>query len=119
MHVDDYLQVRVQHSDDDTTALVASASLGSYHVRLFGRGEVGVIPILAPQESTDWGTTINALGFTISSHTMITSVPHEKIEAIKRSLFEQWSQSGRRATARDVLSIGRQVVESHVRSSGW
>ena len=41
VYVDDYLQVRVQHSYDDTTALIvpaliAQSSLGSDHVRLFG-----------------------------------------------------------------------------------
>ena len=55
VYVDDFLQVRVQHSDDDTTAYIASASPGSDHVRLFGPGEVGVTPILAPNKSTDWG----------------------------------------------------------------
>ena len=77
--LDDYLQVRVQHSDDDTTALIASASLGSDHVRLFGQVEVGLTPILAPKKSMDWDTTIDALGFTISSHTMRISVPRGKI----------------------------------------
>ena len=71
MYVDDYLQVRVQHSDNNTTALVASASLGSDHVGLWCPEEVEVSPILAPKKSTDWDTTIDALGFTISSHTMI------------------------------------------------
>ena len=69
MHVEDCLNVRVQHSDDDTTVLIAPAFLGSDHVRLFGPGGVRVTPILAPEESTDWDTTIDALGFTISSHT--------------------------------------------------
>ena len=105
MYVDDYLQVRVQHSDDDTTAIIASASLGSNHVRLFGPGEVGVTPILAPRKLTDWDTTIDALGFTISSHTMRITVPRQKVEAIKRLLFEQCPHSRREATARDVLSM--------------
>ena len=105
MYVDDYPQVRVQHSDDDTTALIASASLGSDHVRLFGPGEVGVTPNVAPQKSTDWDTKIDALGFTNSSHTMRISVPRENIEAIKRLLLEQWPQNRREATARDVLSL--------------
>ena len=78
VYVDDYLQVRVQHSDDDTTAFIAAASLGSDHVRLVGPGEVGVTSILAPKKSTDWDTTIDALGFTISSHTTRVSVPREK-----------------------------------------
>ena len=79
VYVDDYLQVRVQHSDDDTTALIASASLGSDHVRLFVRGEVGVTPILDLKKSTDWDTTIDALGFIISSHTMPILVSRETI----------------------------------------
>ena len=37
VYVDDYLLIKVQHSDDDTTALIASASLASDHVRLFGQ----------------------------------------------------------------------------------
>ena len=49
VYVDDYLLIREQHSDDDR-ALIASASLASDHVRLFGPGEDGVTPILAPEE---------------------------------------------------------------------
>ena len=36
--------IRVKHSDDDKTALSASASLASDHVRLFGLGEERVTP---------------------------------------------------------------------------
>ena len=39
------------------------------------------------------------------AHVMRISVPREKIEAMKRLLFEQWPQSSREATARDVLSM--------------
>ena len=105
VYVDDYLQVRVQHSDDDTTAIIASASLGSEHVTLFGPRQVGMTPFLVPKKSTDWDTTIDAPSFTISPHTMGISVPREKIEAIKRLLLEQSPQSRRKATARDVLSM--------------
>ena len=42
VYIDDYPEARVQHFDDDMTALISSASLGSDHVRLFGPGEVGV-----------------------------------------------------------------------------
>ena len=78
-------------------------------MRLFGPGEVGVTPILAPKKSTDWDTTRDALGFTMSPHTMRISVPREKIEAIKKSLFEQWPQSRREATSRDVLSTAAKL----------
>ena len=105
VYVGDHLQVRAQHSDDGSTALIAPASRTSDHVCLFGPGEVGVTPILAPKKSTNWDTMIDALGFTISAHTMRISVPRESIEAIKRFLFEQWPQSRREATARDVLSM--------------
>ena len=88
-------------NDDDTTALIAPASLGSNHVRLFGPSEVRERPF------TNWYTTICAQGFTISSHTTKISVPLETIEAIQRLLFEQWPQSRREATARDVLSMTR------------
>ena len=45
VYVDDYLLMRVQHSVHGTTALTASTSLASDHVRLFGPGETGVTPI--------------------------------------------------------------------------
>ena len=62
MYVDDYLLIRVQHSDDDKTALIVSASLASDHVRLFGSGEEGVPPSLAPKKNTNWDSKIDALG---------------------------------------------------------
>ena len=74
MYVDEYLLVRVQHADDGRTALTASASLASDHVRLFGRGEEGATPVLAPKKSTDWDTTTDTLGFTVNSHTLIISI---------------------------------------------
>ena len=58
VYVDDYLLMRVQRSDHDTTALTASGSLASDDVRLFGLGETGATTILAPEKSTDWNTTI-------------------------------------------------------------
>ena len=108
-YVDGYLQVRIQHSDDDATASIASASLGSNHVRLFGPGEMGVMSILAPKKSTNWDTTIDAQSFTISSHIMRISVPRESIQAIKILLFEEWPQRRREATARDVLSMAGEL----------
>ena len=45
---------------------------------------------------------IDVLGFTVSSHTMRISVPRENLQIL---LFEQWLQSRREATARDVLSM--------------
>ena len=105
VYVDDYLLIKVQHSDDDTTALIASASLTSDHVRLFGQGGAGVTPILAPKKSTNWATTIDTLAFTINSHTMRISFPREKVHAIKRLLREQWPVDRRQATVREVLSM--------------
>ena len=62
-------------------------------MRLFGQREVGVTPILPPRKNTDWDTTIDALGFTISSDTM------------RISKKDKWPQSKREATARDALSM--------------
>lgn len=53
VYIDDYSLIKVQLSDDDTTALIAWASLVSEHVRLFGQGEEGVTPIVALKKSTD------------------------------------------------------------------
>ena len=51
--VDDFLLIKVQLTDDDKTAFVASASLASDHVRLSGPGEERVSPILAPKKCTN------------------------------------------------------------------
>ena len=53
VYVDDFVMARVQADPRDQSALVASASLASDHIRLFGPGEAGATPILAPKTSTD------------------------------------------------------------------
>ena len=76
-------------------------SLSRFGSRAFVRPEEGgVTPILAPKNSTDWDTTIDALG----SHTMRISIPPENIQVIQRLLFDQCPQSRKEATARDALS---------------
>ena len=72
---------------------------------MFGPGEEGVTPILAPKKSTDWDATIDALGFIIYSHTMRISFLREKADAIKRLLRDPWPASRRHAKARAVLSM--------------
>ena len=49
VYVDNYILMRVQHSEHDAAALIASAKLASDHVRLFGPGKSGITPILAPK----------------------------------------------------------------------
>ena len=82
-YVDDFIMARVQADPTDQPALVASASLASDHIRLFGPGEAGAIPILAPQKSTDWDTTVDLPGFTVNTHTLLISVTEGKIAAIR------------------------------------
>ena len=75
-------------------------------MRLFGPGEEGGSPIVAPKKkSTNWDSTIDALGFTITSHTIRISFPREKTNDIKTLLLDQRPVSRRRASARDVLSV--------------
>ena len=101
------LLVKVRHSDVDSSALIASASLASDHGRLLGPGEAGAKSILAPKKCADWDSTIDALGFTINSHTMRISSTYEKkkTEAIKNLLDDHWPRHRRGAKARCVLSI--------------
>ena len=103
VYIDDYLLIKVQHSDDDMTALTASASLTSDHVRLFGQGEEGVTPILAPEKSTDWDTAVDAFGFAIYSHTIRIPFPHDKVDMIKR--LHQWPMDRRQANLKGILSM--------------
>lgn len=60
----------VQLNLSDQTALIAPASLASDNLRLFGQGEEGETPILASKKSTDWNPIVDALGFTMETHTM-------------------------------------------------
>lgn len=90
IYVDDFLLARVQQDENNVSALIASASLASDNVRLFGPGEVGETPILAPKKSTDWDTSIDALGYTIDSHSMRISIFQAKLEAIKLLLEREW-----------------------------
>ena len=52
-------------------------------------GEGGVTPIFAPKKTTDWDTTIDALGFTLNSPIVRISFPREKDDAIKGLLSDQ------------------------------
>ena len=83
MNVDHFLLIKVQHTDHETTAYIALSSLASDHVRLFRPGKEAVTSILALNKSTDWDTTIYALGSTISSHTINISSPLVEGDAIK------------------------------------
>ena len=104
-YADNFIMARVQADPTDQSALVASASLASDHIRLFGPGEAGATPILAPQKSTDWDTTVDLLGFTVNTHTLRISVTEGKIAAIRRTLEQEWPLARKQASAQGVLSV--------------
>lgn len=99
--------LRAQYSDSKTSALIASASLASNYVRLFGPGkEAGDNPILAPKRSSDWDTTSKFLGFVVDS----SSVPEKKARAIETAFVDDWLRTRRRhhqpnRKSRGVLSL--------------
>ena len=105
VYVDDFIMARVQADPTDQSALVASASLASDHIRLFEPGEAGATSILAPQKSTDWYTTVDLPGFTVNTHTLRVSVTEEKIDAISRTLEQDWPFTRKQASAQEVLSV--------------
>ena len=105
VYVDDFLLASVQQADADRSPRVASASLASDCVRLFGPGEDGVTPMLGRIKSTNRDTTIDALGFTVNRHTLRISFPRQKTEAIKALLNDHWPVSRRRTKAWEVLSM--------------
>lgn len=61
VYVDDHTLLMAPHSDDNQSALIVSVSLASDYVRLFGPGEPGETPILAPKTSSNWDTTLEFL----------------------------------------------------------
>ena len=109
VHVDDFIMASVQRNASDQTALIALASLTSDNVRLFGPGEKGETPILAPKKSTDWNSTVDALGFTINTHNMQISVTKETVEAIRCILDLVWPSSRTHAGARAVFSMASKL----------
>ena len=70
VYIDDHGLIRAHQSEEEKPALVVSASLVSDYVRRFGPGEPGKTPILAPKKSSNWNTTLEFLGFVVSSHTL-------------------------------------------------
>ena len=55
VYVDDFIMARVRADPIDQSALVASASLASDHIHLFGPGEADATPILAPKKEYGLG----------------------------------------------------------------
>ena len=82
-----------------------SASLASDYVRLFGPGEPGATPILAPKKRSNWNTTLDFLGFVINSYTLEVLVTTKQAQAIKTALVDDWPRCRRRATAQEVFSF--------------
>ena len=105
VYVDDFIMARVQADPTDQSALVASTSLASDHIPLFGPGDAGALPILAPKKSTDWDTTVDLLGFTVNTHTLRISVTEGKITAIRLTLEQEWLLTRKQASAQEVLSV--------------
>ena len=86
-------------------SIIASASLASDHIRLFGPGEAGATPILAPKKRTDWDTIVDLLGFTVNTHTLRKSVTEGKIAAIRLTLEQEWPLNPKQASAQEVLGV--------------
>ena len=107
VYVDDFIMARVQADPTDQSTLVASASLASDHIRLFGPGEAGVTPILPPQKSTDWDTTVDLLRFTVNTHTLRVLVTQGKIATIRLTLEQEWPLTRKQASAQEVFVAGK------------
>ena len=116
VYADDYLLVKIQHSDDDRSALITSVSLASNQVRLFGPREDGVTPIQDPKARTDWNTTIDALVFTIIFHTLRSPCTREKIEAGKQFVIRSFACEQTTSRIQRGPQHGLRVVEPHVHS---
>ena len=104
VYVDDFIMARVQANLTDSSALVASTSLASDHIRLLEPGEADAIPILAPKKST-WDTAVDLVGFTVKTHTRRITVMEGKIAAIKLTLEQEWSLTRKKASAQELLSV--------------
>ena len=66
-------------------------------------GGEGEIPILSPKKSTNWYTTVDALGYTINSHTMSISIAREKVAAVRDLLQREWPSERAEASAQEAL----------------
>ena len=63
------------------------------------------MPILAPAKSTDWNSIVDALGFTINTHTMRISIAKERVNAIRDTLDKDWPRPKQYSRPQDVLSM--------------
>ena len=105
VYVNDFIMASLQVESFNQTALAASASLASDHVRLFGSGEKDEVHILAPNKSTDYNSIVNALGFTINTHTVRISITKERVDDIRHTLEQDWPRSKQYAREQDVSSM--------------
>lgn len=76
------------------------------------------MPILASKPTTDWDTAIDALVYTMNSHTMRISSTREQTLATERLLVDRLRTSKRHAIGRDIGMAG-EVLERVISSSRW
>ena len=78
-YIDDFMLVRVEQEPSDQIEIIVSASLASDPAK---RRNL----IISPQISTNWDTTVHALGYTVNTHTMRITTTPEKVAALKELL---------------------------------
>ena len=92
------MPVRVEQEPSDQTGLIVSASLVSDRVRRRNF-------VLSPKKSTNWDTTVHALGYTINANSVRISITPEKVAALRKFLEREWPSKRAEVSAQEVLNI--------------
>ena len=103
-YVDDTIGVEPLVCARGSRCLRASASLASDHFRLFGSRLPTDPPLLAPAKVSSWSTSLDVLGWTIDTVTMVISLTSAKLLQL-RILLEAWPPSRTVASERELRSL--------------
>ena len=87
-YVDDAISVGVQRLTGGVWCLLASASIASDHVCLFGNRRETDPPLLEARKETSWDTKLEVLGWEIDTVDMTITVPPAKLGQL-RDLLRQ------------------------------
>ena len=103
-YVDDALFVELESFLKGRRCLRATRSFASDTFRLFGCRNTGEPPLFAREKTTSWDTSMDMLGWTIDTISMMISVTQEKVAQL-RALVAEWPTDLRVSTVKEVRSL--------------
>ena len=103
-YVVDGLMVKVQRYPSGIRCLMASASLASDHLRLFGERSARDPPLLSARKVPSWDTRLGVLGWERDTIAMTISLPSSKLVKLCH-LLREWPADRLLASVKEVRSL--------------